>query len=94
MINEWENNRERHARYESELIPLANERTQAAIAAYRGGKASLADVLAARRNGIDVRIQALQLAIDTARIWAQINFLFPTNDMAAHAAMVTDKDTK
>jgi outer membrane protein TolC len=94
MINEWENNRERHARYEGELIPLANERTQAAIAAYRGGKASLADVLAARRNEIDVRIQALQLATDTARIWAQINFLFPTNDMAAHAAMVTDKDSK
>jgi outer membrane protein TolC len=94
MINEWENNRERHARYERELIPLANERTQAAIAAYRGGKASLADVLAARRNEIDVRIQALQLATDTARIWAQINFLFPTNDIAAHAAMVTDKDTK
>jgi outer membrane protein TolC len=94
MINEWENNRERHARYERELIPLANERTQAAIAGYRGGKASLADVLAARRNEIDVRIQALQLATDTARTWAQINFLFPTNDIAAHAAMVTDKDTK
>lgn len=94
MINEWENNRERHARYESELIPLAGERTQAAIAAYRGGKASLADVLAARRNEIDVRIQALQLATDTARTWAQINFLFPTNDIAAHAAMITDKDIK
>ena len=32
----------------------------------------IADVLAARRNEIDVRIQALQLAADTARIWAQM----------------------
>jgi outer membrane protein TolC len=94
MIDEWQNGRERHARYERELIPLANDRTQAAIAAYRGGKSSLADVLAARRNEIDVRIQALQLATDTARLWAQINFLFPTNDGAAHAAMFTSKDVK
>jgi len=94
MINEWENDRERQARYERELIPLANDRTRAAIAAYRGNKASLADVLSARRNEIDVRIQALQLATDTARLWAQINFLFPTNDGAAHAAMFTNKDVK
>lgn len=94
MINEWENGRERQARYERELIPLANNRTLAAIGAYRGGKASLADVLAARRNEIDVRIQALQLATDTARLWAQINFLFPVNDVTANAAMFTSKDVK
>jgi outer membrane protein TolC len=94
MIDEWQNDRERHARYERELIPLANDRTQAVIAAYRGAKASLADVLAARRNEIDVRIQALQLATDTDRLWAKINFLFPTDEADAHAAMLNDKDTK
>ncbi len=94
MINEWENGRERQARYERELIPLANDRTLAAIGAYRGGKASLTDVLLARRNEIDVRIQALQLATDTARLWAQINFLFPVNDVTANAAMFTSKDVK
>jgi outer membrane protein TolC len=94
MINEWENGRERQARYERELIPLANDRTLAAIGAYRGGKASLTDVLLARRNEIDVRIQALQLAADTARLWAQINFLFPVNDVTAYAAMFTSKDVK
>ncbi|PFH07779.1 outer membrane protein TolC [Collimonas sp. PA-H2] len=90
MIEEWQNDRERHARYESELIPLANQRTLAAIAAYRGGKASLADVLAARRNVIDIRIQALQLATDTDRLWAQLNFLFPTDAAMTHAAMNQD----
>lgn len=94
MIDEWDNDRERQTRYERELIPLANERTLAAIAAYRGGKTSLPDVLAARRNEIDVRIQALQLATDTARLWAQINFLFPVNGDAATAAMATNKDVK
>jgi outer membrane protein TolC len=93
MINEWENDRERLARYQRELIPLANDRTLAAITAYRGGKSSLVEVLAARRNVIDVRIQALQLETEAARLWAQINFLFPSGSTAGHATM-TDKEAK
>jgi len=82
MIAEWENDRERAGRYARELVPLASERTQAALAAYRGGKASLADVLLARRNEIDVRLQTLQLEMDTARLWAQLNFQLPDADAA------------
>ena len=85
QIQEWENGRERRARYERELVPLARERTQAVLAAYRGGKASLTDVLAARRNEIEVRMQSLQLETETARLWAQINFLFPDGG-ALHAS--------
>jgi len=77
QIQEWENGRERRARYDRELVPLARQRTQAVLAAYRGGKAGLADVLAARRNEIEVRMQVLQLEMETARLWAQINFLLP-----------------
>ena len=84
MINEWENDRERSARYQHELIPLAQQRTAATITSYRGGKASLAEVLTARRNEIDVRIHALQLESETARIWAQLNFLFPESNASAH----------
>ncbi|MES2352677.1 MAG: TolC family protein, partial [Pseudomonadota bacterium] len=58
-------------------LPLAGERSQAVLAAYRGGKATLAEVLAARRNESETRMQALQLELDTARLWAQLNFLFP-----------------
>ncbi len=82
MMTEWENDRERSVRYERELIPLAAERTQTTLAAYRGTKVSLTDVLLARRNEIDVRLQALQLEMDTARAWAQLNFLFPEGDDA------------
>jgi outer membrane protein TolC len=80
MIAEWENDRERSARYAREVLPLAAERSQAALGAYRGAKASIADVLLARRNEIDVRLQALQLEMDTARLWAQLNFLVPEGD--------------
>ena len=77
MVVEWESDRERQVRYERELVPLARERTEAALAAYRGGKASLMEVLSARRGEIEVRTQALQLEMETARMWAQLNFLTP-----------------
>jgi outer membrane protein TolC len=93
MIEEWQNGRERGARYEQELIPLANQRIDAVLAAYRGGKASLTDLLAARRNAIDTRLQALQLQADTARLWAQLNFLFPIND-GMHMDMPMNKDSQ
>jgi len=80
MVAEWENDRERSARYERELVPLAAERTQAMLASYRGAKASIVDVLLARRGEIDIRLQALQLEAETARLWAQLNFLGSVDD--------------
>lgn len=80
MAEEWDSARERIARYERELLPLAASRTQALLAAYNGGKASLADLLAGRRNETALRVQMLQLQMDSARIWAQLNFLFSHPD--------------
>ena len=94
MIVEWQSGKERVSRYERELIPLAGERSQAVLAGYRGGKATLSDVLAARRNETELRIQAIQLQMETARLWAQLNFLFPDSGAAQHPAMKTNKETK
>jgi Outer membrane protein len=77
MVEEWRNGLERIKRYDSELLPLARERTQASLAAYQGGKASAGDLLMARRNEIEVHMQALQVEADTARLWAQLEFLTP-----------------
>jgi outer membrane protein TolC len=94
MIAEWENDRERSARYARELLPLAAERTQAVLGAYRGVKASITDVLVARRNEIDVRLQALQLEMDTARLWAQLNFLVPEGEMATQGSAIHRKESR
>ena len=94
MIAEWENDRERSARYQRELLPLASERTQATVGAYRGARASISDVLLARRNEIDVRMQALQLEMDTARLWAQLNFLLPEDDAATDEGVSHTKDSQ
>ena len=93
MIAEWENDRERQNRYERELLPLAAERTQATLSAYRGAKAGITEVLLARRNEVDLRMQALQLEMDTARLWAQLNFLVPEGD-AMHGVLIPTKDPK
>jgi outer membrane protein TolC len=77
MVIEWQSNRERLTRHDSSLIPLTSERTRAALAAYRGGAGSLTTVLEARRSEIDARMERLRLAMDTARLWAQLNYLNP-----------------
>jgi outer membrane protein TolC len=94
MISEWQNGRERSGRYQRELIPLAQGRTAATIAAYRGGKANLPDVLAARKNEIEVRLQALQLEAGAARTWAQLNFLFPERSLAAGSTMMMNRGSR
>ena len=80
MIAEWESGRDRLKRIETGLIPVAAQRTQAALAAYRGNSGTLTAVIEARRSERDARMQALQLAADTARVWAQLNFLTPEHE--------------
>ena len=83
MVNEWQNGRERLRRYERELLPLARDRTQALVSAYRGGKGELSTVVAARRNELEVRMQSLEIEADTARTWAQLRYLYPDEALAS-----------
>ena len=76
MLEEWENDRERLALYaDSTAAARARAHGSGGRPRYRGGKGTLADVLAARRNELDVRRDALMLERETARLWAQLNFL-------------------
>jgi len=79
MLNEWESNRSRIARYEREIVPLARSRSEAALTAYRGGKSSRSEVLSALRGELDARLMALMLESETARLWAQLAYLIPEN---------------
>lgn len=94
LMTEWASGRERQVRYERELIPLAADRSEAVAAAYRGGKASLLDLLATRRNETETRLQALQLQADTARLWAQLYFLVPANDVATNLPAAMRKESQ
>ncbi|MFZ3141302.1 TolC family protein [Polaromonas sp.] len=82
LLNEWQTGKDRLARYRDELIPTARQRSEATLTAYRIGKSDLAAGLSARRDEIDVRMQALILEMETARSWAQLNFLIPDDGRA------------
>jgi len=84
-LQEWQGERERVQRYEDRLVPLAEQRKLAALTAYRGGSGTLSSVLDARRAYIDTRMSQLQLAMNAARLWAQLNFLIPVRRDAAAA---------
>ena len=83
MLQAWHSARERLQRYDSALQPLAGQRTQAALAAYRGGAGPLSAVLEARRAEIDTRMERLRLEMEAARLWAQLNYLAPRQHGAA-----------
>lgn len=75
MVSEWQSARQRRDRYSATIIPLATDRTVATLAAYRGGRAMLTDVLAAQRNEVDVRLRALQIEAEAAQLWAEITYV-------------------
>jgi outer membrane protein TolC len=85
-LQQWRSNRERLEQYDATLIPLASERTRAAIATYRGGGGSLTSVLEARRMEIDTRMERLRLEMETAALWAQLEYLIPEEHVASTAS--------
>lgn len=94
MINEWESTKERQDRVQHELLPLTSERTAAAMSAYRGGKASLNEVLSARRNETEVKLQEVQLEKEAARLWAQLTFLIPNTGKPEPTNTIPNKEVQ
>jgi len=82
MLQEWRSHEDRLRRYDASLLPLATQRSEAALASYRAGSGPLTAVLDARRNEVDVRLERLRIEMDRARIWAQLNYLLPSHDGA------------
>ena len=74
-LQEWRSTRDRLGRYDTSILPLTLERTRAALAAYRGATGTLTAVLEARRGEIDMRMERLRLEMESARLWAHINYL-------------------
>jgi outer membrane protein TolC len=83
MIDEWQHARDRLDRYARQLVSLARERTLATLAAYRGGKATLMELLAARRAETETQMQSVETEREAARLWARINFALPARSPTA-----------
>jgi len=70
VLAEWQAMCTQAARVRDELVPLAERRIEASMAAYRGGGGALAAVLEARRAALDARLAAINLESSAARAWA------------------------
>ena len=77
MIAEWESARAQAKRISDEMLPLAAQRREAALAAYRGGTGSLVAVLEARRAELDARLALIAQEQAAAKAWAWLQFVFP-----------------
>ena len=65
-VADWRRLRERFARYDTAILPQAQQRLDSTLAAYGAGGSTLALVLDARRSLLDVRMQRLELELDAA----------------------------
>lgn len=74
LLDEWQRLGRRISALRSSLLPLARDRIDLALAAYRGGSATLAQVLDTRRAEVEARAQVLSLQRERARVWAQLHF--------------------
>jgi general L-amino acid transport system permease protein len=74
---DWDAATSRLKRFDESLLPLSQQRAEAALAAYRGGRGDLTPVLQARRDELDIKLQQLQLTADQARAYAQLLYFLP-----------------
>jgi len=63
-------------RFQSSLLPLARERIEAALAAYRGGRAELGAVLEARRAATETELALNAAEMQRARAWGNLSTIY------------------
>ncbi|MBM4218176.1 MAG: TolC family protein [Gammaproteobacteria bacterium] len=77
VLIEWEQSGAQLAQYDRELLPLARERSRAALAAYRAGSAELRFAVEAVEDEIELLIERAELADARGRAWAYLRYLEP-----------------
>jgi outer membrane protein TolC len=75
MITQWEQLGEQLRQYEGELLPLARERSRAALASYRSGRGDLRLALDAYRQEIEFVVEHATLLNERGRAWAYLRYL-------------------
>jgi outer membrane protein, heavy metal efflux system len=65
---------ERVADFDASIVPDAQHRVEAARSAYQAGRGSFDAVLLARRSLLDVQLQRLALAVQSARAQVRLDY--------------------
>ena len=71
----WRSGRERLEHYKTEILPLARDRTRAAMVSYGAGRGDLRDTIDALSVEIETELVYVELEGAVARTWAFLHFL-------------------
>jgi cobalt-zinc-cadmium efflux system outer membrane protein len=82
-IAQWQQLGEQIGQYERDLLPLARERSRAALASYRAGRGDLRLALDAYRQEIEFVVEHAGLVNERGRAWAFLRYLGPEHLHAA-----------
>ncbi|HSD73355.1 MAG TPA: TolC family protein [Steroidobacteraceae bacterium] len=75
VLAEWRGGRERLKRYAAELLPLARDRSHAAVSSYGAGRGDLRAAIEALSDEIDTRLEYVELEGSVTRAWIFLHFL-------------------
>lgn len=78
-LAEWNGLKRQVARKEDEMLPLAHDRAQAAVASYGGG-GELQPWLDARRDELELHLEHARHLGDLGRVWAALAYLLPDQE--------------
>ena len=88
LMLQWQSLLSRHDRLTEQLLPVSRTRTELALAGYRSGQQSLAQVLSARQAEVETQLQLLEHEREAARLWAQLAFQYlDSGDQAVNGEM-------
>lgn len=74
-IAEWQRGRERLRHYAAELLPLARDRSRAAVVSYSAGRGDLFNAIDSLTREIDIQLDYVQLQGSVARAWVFLHLL-------------------
>jgi outer membrane protein TolC len=74
-VAQWRLGRERLDNYAKEILPLARDRSRAALASYSSGRGDLRTALDALTEEINARLEDVQLQGSVARAWVFLHLL-------------------
>jgi cobalt-zinc-cadmium efflux system outer membrane protein len=78
---EWRHGRQRLEVFKTELLPLARERSRAAVASYGSGRGDLRSTVDALSEEIDTRLDYVELEGAVSRAWMFLHFLHDAGGM-------------
>ncbi|WP_410498848.1 TolC family protein [Chitinibacter sp. S2-10] len=63
-------------RYQTTLIPLAEEKITLSLTAWKSGKGALSEVIAARRDRLDTQLKAISISGELQQLQARLHFTY------------------